>query len=903
MAGAGLLLIIVAAILLSQDKPVSYSAEVKPILNKHCISCHGGVTAKSGFSLLFREDALLPAKSGRPAIVPGNPGASEMIRRLTTKDPEQRMPYQHEPLADNEIDILKRWIKQGAKFETHWAYTTVGKSEPPAMEDPWIKTDIDRYIREACMQQELENAPEAPAAVLLRRVSLDLIGMYPDSAMAARFLQASNREVAWQQLVDSLLASPHFGERWASVWLDIARYADTKGYESDGNRNIWRYRDWVIKAFNADMPYDEFLTRQIAGDLLSDAGTDEWLATAFHRNTMTNDEGGTLNEEFRVAAVLDRVNTTWEGIMGTTFACVQCHSHPYDPFRHEDYYRFMAYFNNTRDEDVPPEYPLLRHFSETQADSVRQVVAWVKEHAGEREAQRIKKLLHTGQPAYHSSYADALRNCVIGNNNWALFMRNHAIARMNNLYFDTANQIILRFNSKTAGGNLQLRLDSANGHLLASIPIKADKKFDNHWVTIPTTTGLHHLYLVYDHPAAAKPDEPFQLFFDWIYVGRNLPAPEYAGHAPASMEAMFRTLLDTQVEGTPVIVENPAAASRKSFVFERGAWTAHGKAVEPGVPKILAMAMPSQAPANRLGLTQWLTDMRHPLVSRTLVNRLWEQIMGRGLVETLEDMGSQGAAPSHAALLDYMAWNLMHTHQWSIKKLLREMVLSACYRQQSTTNALQLQQDPHNKWLARGPRKRLQAEQIRDQALCISGTLNARQFGAPVMPWQPDGIWQSPYNGATWQLSDSAEQYRRAIYTYWKRSSPYPSLMTFDAAQRVVCNARRIATNTPLQALVTMNDSVYVDLARRFARRMQRRGGEFAAQIQYGYNFMSFSTIPPAKLQVLEQLYQQAKKEYEAHPYRVAAMLGKSQKGNASDAAMVVVANAMLNLDEIIMNN
>ena len=347
-------------LLTTSEKPVDFSADVKPIINKKCIICHGGVRAKSGFSLLFRDLALAKTKSGKRAIIPGDPEGSELIRRINETDPDERMPYKHERLSDEEISTLTRWIKQGAKWGDHWAYVPVKQTVVPDISNEWISNDVDRFIYKKLEEQKLEPSPIADKATLLRRVSLDLTGMYPSSSLAEKYLK-SNDNKAYETLVDSLLASPHFGERWASMWLDLARYADSKGYEADHNREIWKYRDWVIKAFNEDKPYDKFLEEQIAGDLLPDPTDAQYIATAFSRNSMTNDEGGTDNEEFRTAAVLDRVNTTWEALMGTTFSCVQCHSHPYDPFRHEEYYSFAAYFNNTRDEDQNPEYPFLRN--------------------------------------------------------------------------------------------------------------------------------------------------------------------------------------------------------------------------------------------------------------------------------------------------------------------------------------------------------------------------------------------------------------------------------------------------------------------------------------------------------------------------------------------------------------
>ncbi len=340
---------------------IDYNTQVKPIFNKKCIACHGGVKQKGGFSLLFQEEALANTESGKPAIIPGKPDESELIRRITLEDPEERMPYKHDPLSKEEIEILTQWIKQGAKWGEHWAYIPVKEEKTPTIKSDWIKNEIDPFILEKIKAEKLTPSAEADKPTLLRRVSLDLTGLPPDENIAKKFLN-DNSDTAYENLVDDLLASPRYGERWTALWMDVSRYADTRGYEADRGRTIWKYRDWLINAFNQDKPYDEFLMEQMAGDLMPNPDDNKYIATAFHRNTMTNDEGGTQNEEFRTAAVLDRVNTTWSALMGTSFNCVQCHSHPYDPFKHEEYYKFMAFFNNTRDEDTQEEYPLLRQY-------------------------------------------------------------------------------------------------------------------------------------------------------------------------------------------------------------------------------------------------------------------------------------------------------------------------------------------------------------------------------------------------------------------------------------------------------------------------------------------------------------------------------------------------------------
>jgi hypothetical protein len=399
-----------------RPSPIDYSTQVKPILNKKCIACHGGVKREAGFSLLFRQEALAIAESGKHPIIPGDIKNSELVKRIHSTDPEERMPYKKEPLTENEIKILTQWIKEGAPWGDHWAYV---KIQPPAVPATAGESNIDKFIAHKQQAYQLGLSDEADKNTLLRRVSLDLLGLPAEEKMSTAFLQ-NKSDQAYEELVDGLLQSPHYGERWASVWMDVARYGDTKGYERDDNRNIWRYRDWLIKAFNEDKPYNQFVTEQLAGDLLPNPTDQQYIATAFHRNTLTNDEGGTDNEEFRTSAVLDRVNTTWEGLMGTTFACVQCHSHPYDPFRHEEYYKFVAFFNNTRDEDTYAEYPTLRHFDQVDSTSLMALKSWVEKNISKEKSKNLaaERQLYPGgsiyqQRAFRYKVVDFSKPCAM----------------------------------------------------------------------------------------------------------------------------------------------------------------------------------------------------------------------------------------------------------------------------------------------------------------------------------------------------------------------------------------------------------------------------------------------------------------------------------------------------------
>jgi len=894
-------------------KNVDFNAEVKPIFNKKCILCHGGVRRKANFSLLFRADALnSKTESGKTAIVPGDPDHSEMIRRLALKDPEERMPYRHEKLSADEISILRRWIKEGAVWGDHWAYVAV---KPVAVPQPksglfglwpagkldWAKNDIDYFVYDKLQQQGLKPSAEASKPDLLRRVSLDLTGLPASPSLARQFLN-NPKENAYETLVDSLLASPHYGERWAALWMDLARYADTKGYERDDSRSIWRYRDWVIRAFNSDEPYDRFITDQIAGDLEADPSDAQLIATAFNRNTMTNDEGGTDNEEFRTAAVLDRVNTTWEALMGTTFACVQCHSHPYDPFTHDEYYQFMAFFNNTRDEDTYADYPLLRQYSEPDSSGLKKLIDWVAKYGTAEKAKETSTFLKTWQPAINSIQADQYVNSELQDTKWLIF-RNHASARLVHVDLESKDLLTYRYMGFVPGGVWTIRIDRPDGPILKTIEVDTTKGYG--WriaeTSIPQVGGIHDLFFSYINPNLKKPNDN-GMQFDWFYFTQPLPGKNMPGYEQALKT--YHHLMEADAATTPIMMDNPDDMYRPSYVFERGNWLVKGKEVHPEVPHALN-PLPPHAPHNRLGLAMWMTSKENPLTSRTLINRLWEQIFGTGLVETLEDMGTQGASPTHRELLDWLSFRLMNDDHWSVKTLLKEIVLTATYRQDSKLSAASLEKDPNNKYYGRGARVRLSAEQLHDQALSVSGLLSGKMYGPSVMPYQPGGIWLSPWNGQDWKESSGEDQYRRALYTYWKRTAPYPSAMTFDGVAREVCTARRIRTNTPLQALVTLNDQFYMDAARQFACLMQDMGGkDVSMQISKGYEQQFYKPIDAQKLTILMNLYKRSLEKFGSDPEKTRGMTGALKNhDNPETASLIVVANAMLNLDEWITKN
>ena len=804
-----------------RDSSVDFNRDVRPILNENCVTCHGGVRREAELSLLFREDALKPAKSGKPAIVPGDPRRSELMHRIQHSDEDERMPLDGAPLSEHEVTLLKEWIADGAPWEPHWAYVAPSKPDLPAISDTeWPQNGIDYFVLAKIDSAGLAPSPRADCAHLVRRVSLDLIGLPPTPEQADDFCR---KPQSYERVVDSLLASPRFGERWASLWLDLARYADSNGYETDNPRVIWKYRDWVIRAFNDDMPFDRFSIEQIAGDLLPDPGEDQLIATAFHRNTMTNTEGGTDDEEFRVAAVIDRVHTTFEVWQGTTMACAQCHGHPYDPFRQEEFYKLYAFFNNTADADQFDNEPKMYHFSDEARSEGEQIVAE----------------MHRAEPEITDSLA------------W--------IAWVDSLEAYAADGA---------------RPPTFDERLVPPRILRIAKRSDR------------------------SPNDVDQLreFFT-------------QAHQPALQERIreLRTRRgDLEPISTPIMKELPKDKERFTYVFDRGNWMVRGERVEPDVPLSLP-ALPEDAPRNRLGLANWLVSPENPLTARVTVNRFWEQLFGQGIVETLEDFGTQGASRTHPELLDWLALRFMNERRWSVKSLLKDIVMSATYQQSSRVTPELLQHDPGNVLLARGPRFRLSAEQVRDQALAVSGLLSDKMYGPSVYPVQPEGVWNNPYSSLEWQTSEGEDRHRRALYTFWRRTAPHPSLLAFDAMSREVCTSRRIRTNTSLQALVTLNDPTYVEAAIALAESMKAEGGSSVEdQIRRGYRRALMSDPSAETLTSLQDLYVRALAEYQNDSekrkslFSNATFAEREESVAPVDAALAVVANAIMNLDSFL---
>lgn len=895
---------------------ISYNRDIRPIFNAKCLACHGGIKKSGGFSLLFPEEALDTTDSGFPSIIPGKASKSELIQRLRHHDKDERMPQEADPLSEEEIKIIEKWINQGAKWETHWAYIPPKSNikSPRVSYRNWVRNKIDAFILNRLEAERLLPNKEADKEVLLRRVSLDLIGLPPTQQELEHFLSDTSKH-AYEKAVDRLLTSSHFGEKWASMWLDLARYADSKGYEKDLYRSIWKYRDWVIQALNDDMPFDQFTTEQLAGDLLPNPSESQYIATAFHRNTMANDEGGTDNEEFRNYANIERVGTTFEVWQGTTMACVQCHSHPYDPFRHEDFYNFMAFFNNTADKDIYHEGPNLFTYEREDKEEMERIMGWLKKNLklgdklssdGFLHEQKADLLYRMGHRKLEVEYFDESSSFIeltspeqttifqVQDTSWVMFED-----------IDLTNIEAISYRYATPySGFIELRLGSQFGKMISRTSLVAtaspnDRKRWEKWRTIKVpvkeTRGKHDIYFVFKKDRHNHQD----LFrIDWFFFhGKNPRMNAY--------DDEFRNMLDTLEKikpvPTPIMRDLPPEHRRVTRLFERGNWLNPGREVSEAIPTVLG-GLPEDMPKNRLAMAKWLVSPKNPLTSRVIVNRFWEKIFGYGIVESVEDFGTQGIPPTHPELLDWLAVEFMETHNWSMKALLKQIVMSATYRQSAVVTEEKLTKDPRNLLLSRAPRLRLSAEQLRDQVLAASGLLNPKMFGPSVKPPLPEGTGRFGF-GDRWELSEEEDFYRRSLYVYLKRTNPFPNRMAFDATDRTICTSRRIRTNTPLQALAQLNDDTYLEASEALANVILKQAHNIDQQIAFGYRRLMLRSIDSTKLDRFKELYQDALIHYGMKTDEICNLLSNSPDPTPQLAAMTLVANAMFNLDEFITKN
>lgn len=928
----------------------SFNRDVRPIFTKHCTACHGGVKEAGNISLIFRDKLLAKGKSGEIPIVPGHPEQSELMKRITSTDPEERMPKPKHgpPLSAQDVETIRRWISGGAVWEELWSFMPPKESSAVTLVNKeWPKMPLDSFVLAKLESSGLTPSPEAGKAEWFRRAALDLTGLPPSAEEWAAFRDDPAAD-AYEKACDRLLASQHFGERWAVMWMDLARYSDTMGFEKDPGRDVWPYRDWLIRAFNADMPFDQFTIKQLAGDLLEKPAADDLIATAFQRNTQNNTEGGTDDEEYRIAAVIDRINTTWTVWQATTFACVQCHSHPYDPIPHDDYYRFMAFYDNTEDCDLNNDFPLTKVANDParQEECVQseKEIRRLRETLNDEALALAKKINDYAVPKATSSKASSAEGGIAqtADGNFVSSGTNPTSSSYT-LTFPAQSLAAIRLDILTESDDPKkwTALAAVCGDFKATIiqpdgtklPVKfkevlADAvtgPFDPNeairgggpgFGDYPAQRSPRWCVFVPEQAVVAAPDAQMEIgiFHDLSCNSDNQPCilkkfklsfsnnpelvhfvntPERAARwqEHAQSKAKYEAIGGTMM---PVMRERPTSATRDTRVFLRGNRMSRDNSVTPGIPEIVRP--PSKAERlTRLDMAQWLMSENNPLTARVLANRLWAELFGIGIVETQEDFGTSGTAPVNQPLLDHLALRLQKTHGWHIKPFLRELVLSASYRQQSKAGADLLEKDPRNQLTSRGPRQRLSAEMLRDQALVVSGLLAPKQFGPPVYPPQPDGIWKSVYSGAKWNTSQGPDRYRRAIYTYSKRTSGYPAMLTFDAPSRDVCTARRIGSNTPMQALVTLNDPAFMEMAQAFAKRMSASAADLPAQIQQGYQWLTLKDASPAIVNSLTKLHADAMAEFVKTPADMQKIAP-----DASQAALVLVANTLINLDSVI---
>ena len=1036
-------------------EPLSFNADIRPILSENCFYCHGQDPKHREAKLrLDLPEEATRERDGVVAVVPGKPEESEMIARLLSQDRDEVMPppKANKHVTPEQIARLRRWIGEGAKYQQHWSFIPPQRAAPPEVKQAgWARTAMDRFVLARLEREGLAPSAEATPSAWLRRASFDLTGLAPTPAELDAFAAevAARGEPAYALATDRLLAAPRFGERLAQDWLDAARYADTHGFNNDSGRSMWRWRDWVIDAFNENKPYDQFLLEQFAGDLLPQPTLEQRLATGFARNHVINSEGGIIDEEYRVEYVVDRVRTLGMSTLGLTLECARCHDHKFDPITQRDYYQLFAFFNQVpevgEDGRVANAAPFMdaptreqqERFRQLDADTAGKTAALAKLLAGDREkrgdaevlaglkttlaaavasapepaalllgarttADGKVELVNLGGPevkALGSAGVGAAENAEFGT---VLSFDGAAGAAVSGSVVEFGKAWSLATWLRWTGGEAALcstmemqgpasageygrgiavRL-TAEGRVEVRLAVRwpayaaqvftAESVQAGRWqhvaVTCDGTRKAAGIRVFIDGAECAKEvrhdgctadglggtlrigeeaaPEPHRLRGElaglrlypralepavlrpWVEttLARALVAgagekdraewlrelllrrtePDFARlceERDFSREA--RRLLTREVPTTMVMEELPV--QRETHLLKRGMYDAPGEVVQAGVPEALLGAWPKDAPRNRLGLARWLTQPEHPLTARVAVNRFWQQLFGTGIVKTSDDFGSQGEYPVHPELLDWLARDFIESG-WNVKALLRTLILSATYRQDSAISPALRERDPENRLLARGPRVRLPAEQIRDHALAVSGLLRQRLGGPSVFPMQPAALYKgivvaADYPSTTWTDSTGDDLYRRSLYTFWKRTVPYPVLNVFDAPDREFCFVRRSRTNTPLQALTMMNEPAMVEAGRQLGGRMLREGGaDDAARLAFGFRAAT-SRVPRAEeLAVLRETLERFRKDFAADGAGARALL-KTDQPDAELAAYAALGGLLLNLDETVTKN
>ncbi|MBQ18514.1 MAG: hypothetical protein CMJ65_15475 [Planctomycetaceae bacterium] len=898
-----LLLILVTGSGLRADdepRPVDFSREIRPILSAHCLGCHGPDAARRKAKLRLDTSAGATApRKGHKTLVPGQPQQSELFRRITDSDTDRRMPpaaAKKQPLSKSQIELIRRWIQQGAAWEEHWAWIPPSRPRVPFPSDylDFVRTPVDRFLLDRHYEEGLVPSPPADRATLIRRVHLDLLGLPPTPEQVAAFVN-DRRPQAWEHLVDSLLKSPHYGERMAIYWLDVVRFADSNGYHSDEPRQIAPYRDYVIEAFNANRPYDRFVVEQLAGDLLPKPTVAQKVASGFNMLLQTTSEGGAQAKEYLAKYSADRVRNTASIFLGITMACAQCHDHKYDPFTMNDFYSFAAFFADVKEKGVgnPTAYPartpaFSRALDELDARiaGVRKTLATVTPALAAAQAKWEAAVAATSvEPvtlsAWHrigpfpaASFDQAHKQAfppeteislekTYGALKWveskqlvdgkahALTGANSATYLYRTIAAPTARKLTVSLGSDDS---LKLWLNGAIGldkKVLRAVAADQEK------VVLNLVKGENRLLLkivngggpagFYFRAIQSNLPGPVIAALKVPAAGRNKAqkqalAGHYLGIAPGLAPVRTRlaglqkqrTDLEKQIPRTLMTV---SVAPRPIRVLPRGNWMDDsGQLVTPAVPVFLSTLDTGKRRPNRLDLARWIVRRDNPLTARTFVNRVWKLFFGQGLASPLDDLGAQGTQPVHPELLDWLSIEFIESG-WNVKYLVRLIVNSGAYRQRSLVPATLGRRDPYNRLLARQARFRLDAEIIRDNALAVSGLLSRRIGGPSVKPYQPAGYWRHMnFPVRTWKTSAGKDVHRRGLYTWWQRMFLHPSLLAFDAPSREECTVERPRSNTPQQALVLLNDPTYVEAASALAKRIVASGQPgFAARIDWAY--------------------------------------------------------------------
>lgn len=1015
----------------SPSKTIEFNRDIRPVLADNCFHCHGFDAGKRKGNLrLDTAEGATALHDGRQAVKPGDPSGSELIRRVRSADPATVMPPQeaHKRLAEDQIERLVKWITEGAEYQPHWSFIPPQRPGiPPTKHPEWARNEVDAFVLAAIEGRGWKPSSPASRETLVRRLALDLTGLPPTPGEVDEFLK-DQRPEAYELLVDRLLASPRFGEHMARYWLDAARYGDTHGLHLDNERSMWAYRDWVVNAFNQNLPFDQFTIWQLAGDLLPQPTREQLVASGFNRCNVTTSEGGAIDEEFQVRYAVDRVETTSAIWMGLTMGCAVCHDHKLDPVTQKEFYQVSTIFNNLTEKPMdgnallppptlllpnPEQEKTLAEMSakisdlETQLrdtaanleysdpatltppppatsretvwvdDDFPQGVTpavndgnspgeWITAEQGPVQSGK-RSLRRTGEGVHQTYYVDAAHPVIVGSGD-RLFAY---------VYLDPAKPpkaIMLQYHLDGWSKRANWGDPEAIAYGAKNTPEKllmGDLPTPGQWVKLEVEaarldlkpgakiTGVAFTQFggtaYWDKAGVLSQDDPakdpIQSQLVWEKAeqakGNDSSAPKeikellaketakrtpedllalkkhYLRHVyapPGSPIAGFRQQLAStrsqreafEKDIPATLISRELERPRPAWVLLRGAYDKHGEEVGPGVPAVLP-PLPQGDITNRLSFARWLVDPRHPLTARVTVNRFWQQFFGTGLVKTAEDFGAKGEWPSHPELLDWLATEFICTH-WDMKGFVRLLVTSATYRQDSRVTPELAAADPENRWLARGPRHRLDAEVLRDSALYSSGLLNLKMGGRGVRPYQPGGIWEAvgytTSNTAKYQQDTGEALYRRSLYTFWKRTAPPPSMTTFDAPSREMCRVRRERTNTPLQALLAMNDPQYFEAARHLGYRMWREGGASDAErLAYGFRLVTARVPADGERSVLAEALKAQRSRYDADAEAARKAIGVGESSTPSDvpapelAAYTMVANLLLNLDAAVTKN